>query len=504
MSPLRDHEPVTISEFNGLWRRGDKDNTPLDHFTDSNNIESIGSSSFGTRNGIGVHQTVAVPLGNVKRVYNYPTEDGNTLIVLVVNIVTGFGEIYHVVDRNTVFGPVLAIATMTDFAFLPYAGRGYISPFTSFVVGELNVEKGIENEFLYVYMGDGTLARKAAGVGPTGTLTIANGIPGNTDPGFHIFGVVFEYNTGYLSPPGELTTFTTIAAQSVSFGNVVSGGVNVAKRHIVATKVIPSYNGNPTGYTFYFIPDGTIENNTDNFKNNVSFFDADLLDDASHLLDNYTEIPAGVSFCLYHNRLCLFTTFNDISIGLVSAVGEPEAINQIDGLIIVPPDGNPITHGEELRDVLYVNKRARTASFVDNGDEPATWPMDIVDYALGCPVHGIATVLDSGSSSVDYLIICTYQGITLFNGRYIEPELSWKVEDLWRSLDRNEFRRIQIVNAPIQKKLYVILPDRRVLVGNYANGFDPKKIRWNPSSFKMGLNTVAIVNIDDIIFGADL
>jgi hypothetical protein len=130
--------------------------------------------------------------------------------------------------------------------------------------------------------------------------------------------------------------------------------------------------------------------------------------------------------------------------------------------------------------------------------------MVTVDKALGVPVHGIATVLDSGESSVDYLICTTYQGVTLFNGRFITPELSWKIEDYWTELDRNEFRKIQIVNAPVQKEIYIVLPTGGLLCGNYSNGMDPKKIRWWPWSYDVNINTVAIVEIDTVILGADL
>jgi len=506
MSPrYRDHEPIVIDEFNGLWDRGDVDNTPLDHFSDCENIRFKGSSSFGTRDGIGISQDVAVPLSNVKRIYNYPTNTGNTLIILIYNPITNVGTIHHVVSATSTFGPLLTITGMTDFAFIPYAGRAYISPFATFDVGGLNVEKGLQNQFLYVYAGDGTAARKAAGSPMTGTLTIANGAAGNTDPGFHLFAFVRETISGALSAPGEITGFTTAAAFSVSFSNVqATGSPIIAKRHLVATKVITGYNGNTTGYQFFFVPNATINNNTDTFLNNISFFDADLLDDASHLLDNFAEIPAGAVLTLYHNRLVLCTTFTDISVGLVSAEGEPEAISQINGLFVVPLDGNPITNAQELRDVLYVTKRSRTVSFTDNGDVPSSWPLIVVDNALGTSVHGIATVLDSGSSSVDYLMICTYQGISLFNGRYITPELSWKIEGFWKRQDRNDFRLIQIVNAPIQKEIYCILPDRRLLVGNYGNGMDQKKIRWAPWRYLMGVNSVAIHEIDEIILGADL
>jgi hypothetical protein len=502
---FRDHTPIVIDQFNGLWQRGDIDNTPLDHFADCENIRFVGENAFETRPGIDISQDVAVPLDNVKRIYNYPTQIGNTLIVLTYDVDNDEGNIYHVADSTTVYGPILTIEGMTDFAFVPYAGRGYISPFSTFVVGGLNVEKGLQNEFLYVYAGDGTAARKAAGTGMTGTMSIANGAAGHTDAGFHLFAFVSETVSGYLSPPSIITGFTTVGTNSVSFGSVpTSGDPNVTKRHLVATKVIEDYTGNTIGYQFYFVPNATINNNTDTFLNNISFFDADLLADASYLLDNYTEIPAGAVLSIYHNRLILAATFSDISLALLSTPGEPEAINQIDGLIVVPLDGNPITNAQELRDILYIFKRAKTVAYADNGDEPSSWSLITVDNALGTCVHGVATVLDSGSSSIDFLIICTYQGVSLFNGRYLQPELSWKIEDYWKALDRNEFRLIQIVNAPIQKEIYTVLPNRKLLVGNYGNGLDPKKIRWAPWSFGPGVNTVAIANIDDIILGADL
>ena len=749
MKSYKDHEPVVIDQFNGYWNRGDKENCPLDHFTHINNVKFIGENCFRSRYGVGISQNVAVPLSNVKRIYNYPTPSGNTKIVLTVDPATLIGTIYHVVSPTLVYGPILTIQGMEDFAFLPYAGRGYISPFATLraytsnpqspmlaslvagagieagihkyaftfvtAVGETStselttittvaqltapviapsimnsfvasgntlvnggtykwlftysrdgvsettigpestplvndnskiiglfrpvglpadvthigvyrntnggatfrrvqaalyeaaqvplspgvldvsapsdtdilafplapvangtqkqrvtlnniligptgttarkiyrtvaggsqlkllttlanntvvtfadtaadgtlganapatnsavitdsftVEKGLDNEFLYVYMGDGVVARKAAGSPLTGTLTIAHGITGHTDAGFHLFAFVAETTSGYLTAPGTITGFTTVATNSVSFGTVPSGSSSIAKRHLVATKKITGYTGNTTGYQFYFVPDAIIENNTDAFLNNISFFDQDLLDDASYLIDNYAEIPAGAVLSLYRDRLVLAATFDDISIGLVSASSEPEAISQIDGIIVVPPDGYAITNAQELRDILYVTKPSRTVSFNDNGDVPSSWKPVTIDDALGTSVHGIGTVSTAGSQSVDFLIIATYQGISLFNGRYIVPELSLKVESFWRNQNRDLFKNIQIMNESIGKELYIVLPTKALLVGNYANGFDPKKIRWSTWTFQMGINTIAITDIDELVLGSDI
>jgi hypothetical protein len=509
LPPYRDHQPVTIDNFGGLWDQNDPQTCPLDHFTECSNIDYQGNSVI-SRPGIDISQDVALPLSNVKRLYNYPTLTGNTIIALTYDELTGAGSIYHVANSTTTYGPLLTIVGMRDFAFVPFAGRAYISPigyYTLEAIGEgtLNIEKGLQNEVVYVYLGAGVAARAAAGTPLSGALTIANGAAGHTDPGFHLFGFVAETDTGALLAPGALTGFTTATLSSVSFGTVpTSGSPTITKRHLVATKVILGYNGNTEGYQYFFVPNATINNNTDTFLNNISFYDAELLEDASYLFDNYETIPAGATMCLYHQRLVVGATYDDPSLLAISAVGEPESISQVNGLIVVTEDGNPLTNVQELRDILYVFKRSWSTSYADNGDDPATWGEVLVDTGLGCPIHGIGTVLNSGGTSVDYLLIATYQGMFLFNGRYVTPELSWKIFGYWGRYDRNAFRTIQIVNSPIRKKIFMSDPNGNVLVADYLKGLDPKTARWTVWEWDVHMNSVCIAGIDEILFGADL
>ena len=490
-----------MEQFNGLWARGDIESTPLDHFSDCDNLQGRGPSAFGTRDGVGRHQEVASPLSNILRMYNYPTSDKNTLLVL-----TSGGNIYHVVDAATIHGPILTIATMTDFGFTPYAGRAYITPFKTELVAGLNRERGLQNEFVYVYKGDGTAARKTGGTNPTVAITPAIGaVGGHTDPGIHIFGYVYETDTGYLTAPAGLVSFTTEVDKFVDFTTIDnSPDAFVVKKHLVASKVIEDYDGDVKGYQLFFIPGATIPNNVTTTLANIAFFDQDLLLDASHLIDNFASIPAGVGLATYHNRLVSWAEYDNISVARVSYPGEPEAVNQIDGLLLFPPDGNPLTNGAELRDVLYLFKRNKTGAFVDNGDFPASWPFSFVDHAMGCGVHGIGTVLDSGSSNIDYLLVGTYKGITLFNGTYILPELSWKIQDLWiKQTFKTDFWRIQMVNDSLGSKLYVVLCNRKMMHAEYANGFDPKNIRWWPWSFDAKVNSICLININELLLGCD-
>lgn len=503
---MRDHKPYPVTQFNGLFERGDHENTPKDHFQGANNIRHQGKSVF-TRDGIIVSQSVAAvtPLTNIRRIYNYPMLTKSTLLVLSYNPATNVGTIAHVIDSTTQFNPILTITGMTDFAFVPFGGRAYISPFTGYDNAGETIEKGLQNEFLYVYPGDGTTARKAAGVSIGAGMTVALGAAGHTDAGNHIYGVVSETSSGYLSPPGSLTTFFNGSSNSVSFGTIpTSGDPNVTKRHIVASKAIVGFNGDLEGYDLFFIPGGTINDNVTTFLNNVSFYDADLLEDASHLFDNYTEIPAGAFLTLYHGRLVLGSTFDDMNLVLVSAEGEPEAINQITGILATQPNGFPVSNAAEFRDVLYVFRPNSTMSFTDNGDDPSTWVLVEVDGALGTRPHGIARFLNSTTQSVDFLVVATYQGISKFTGAYEIPELSWKIEQLWQSYDRDNFGFVELQINVIKKRLYVIVPERYILVGFFQNGMEAVKIQWEPWTLVQPANTIAVTKDNRDILGCDI
>lgn len=643
MPGLRNHEPLVIEEFNGWWDRGDDESAPSDHFIQADNVQYF-NSGFETRDALDKYQT-GTQLTDIVRVYNYVMQNGQSLLILNTS-----GEIYHVIGPSTVHGPILTIAAMEDFGFVAINGRAYITPFKSYVntLG-VNYELGLQNEFVYVYKGDGTAARKAAGpapsntsklpflaynakndgqvtqglhviavafnagilgievfpvvdapgdkqielhnipIGPVGTTsrtivmtrkipyeswvpdqtsytyytveTIADNttqnkkinktdaqltstyVPGvtaapapaallvqqvDTDPpgycdfGFHLVGVVYETDTGYLTAPGPEhfggQTYVD-TRKAIKISNIpISPNPYVTKRHLVSTKWIPEYNGDQLGYQFFFIPDGNIDDNTTTEKT-VSYYDSDLLDDASHLTDNFAEIPAGVNLNTYHSRMVVVGEYgtteslegiqapqvDNRSVARVSFPGEPEAISKIDGIIIAPLDGNPLTNVQEFRDVLYLFKKTRTIAYSDNNDEPATWSEEVIDQGVGSPVHGIATVLDSGGVNVDYLLVADWSGLMLFNGVYARPELSWKIEDYWMSVVRNDFRYIQVANDSLSKKIWLTLPTPNryhMLHADYGNGLDAKNIRWARWVFDAKISSICLIETTKLIIGA--
>lgn len=623
---MRDHEPVLIEEFNGLWARGDFDSCPLDHFPDCENIQFI-EGGYKTRDGL----DVLLPYRDVLRIYTYVQATGESLLVLDIH-----GDFYHSLSP-TPYTPILSIPAATDFSFVSIAGRAYITPHDG--------HTGLAGEFVYVYKGDGSLARKAGGAKPTNgnkksflgynngqsgiidagvhiygvsyvngtgesiigpevfatvvapgasqivlnnipispdvtvtsreiigtvafdpavydpnqinhfyflvatisdntttslvlnyrdldiganktpllTVPSAPGAPSppvsnallvkNTDIigfggdlGFHIFAVVYETDTGFLTNLGpEVFAATTVVngLKKINISNIpTSPDSFVVARWIVATKALEVYDGNQEGYQFFFVPNGRIPDNLTTTLDFL-FFDAELLADASHLFDNFTNIPAGVGINTYHGRLAVWGEKDNISTARLSAVGEPEAISEVDGIIIVPLDGNPLTNGQEFRDVFYLFKQTRTFAFTDNGDEPSTWPMIIIDQGIGSSVHGVGTVLDSGGVNIDYLIIVDFSGIMLFNGAYVRPELSWKIKDFWFKLDKKvDFYNIQIMNNSLDQVLFITLPTKKMIIGDYSNGLDPKNIRWAPWRFDVETTTITLKDINVLIIGA--
>jgi hypothetical protein len=538
MPGLRDHKPIVIEQFGGLWARGDAESAPSDHFIKAENIQYF-NSGFETRDPLDKYSLASI--GNVRRVYDYVMQNGQSLLVLVDG-----GKIYHIIPTSptlkisksvpiqhaitqTIHGPILTIPAMEDFGFVSYNGKAYITPFKSYTNAQgMTYELGLQNEFLYVYKGDGTPARKAGGIAPTGPELIANnGAPGKTDTGQHLIAVVFETDSGYLTALGpEIFALQTFLGDTkINISSIPIGGPNVVKRHLVSTKAIPEYNGDQKGYQFFFIPKGNIDNNTDTTKV-LEYYDSDLLSDASHLIDNFSEIPAGVNLNTYHSRLVIVGEFgtaetltglpagitDNRSLARVSVAGEPESFSKIDGLIIAPLDGNPLTNCQEFRDVLYLFKKTRTFGYSDNGDEPTTWREETIDQGVGAPVHGIATVLDSGGVNIDFLLVADLSGLMIFNGTFARPELSWKIEDYWQSLDQNSFRHIQIVNDSINKKVWLTLPlagsiwpnDERqiILHADYNDGLDARNIRWAKWKFNSLMTSVCLFETNKLIIGS--
>lgn len=501
---MRDHNPVILDEFNGLWARGDAEPCPVDCSTDFINLKFI-ESGFVTRDGLDIVLATAT---SVLRIYNYPDAPLDGFLELRSD-----NKIYHhtgaIGSFNTflVLGPITG---MTDFAFVSINGRAYLSPTVNDNLG------GLPGEFVYVYDGGQVnAARKAAGTAPTnaeGAMTAANSATaGNVEAGIHVFGVVYETNSGFLTQigPDTLPVVTADGTHKVDLAAIPifggGGGTLITKRHIVASKLIApaDYTGDTRSYQLFFVSGGTINDNTTTTLT-VNFYDSELIEDASHLLDLRSTIPAVGGLGTYHNRMLAWDFDGGINICLVSAPGEPEAFDTVSGFIEIPREGTGISHCQEYRDILYVNRFDRTIAFNDNGDIPTSWPSATIDQGLGCGKHGLSTVsISAGGVNIESVIMVNDQGIHLFSGTFATPELSYKIKDYWLALPRSDIRtgKVSAFTNPVDQLIYVNIPSlNTVLIGDFANGMSANKIRWSKWVFGAIPNTMLLFDKDNKLF----
>lgn len=490
---MRDHQGIVIDQFNGLWNRGEGYPVPNDHFFDCDNIQ-FPFCGFKTRDGIDPY----LPYGNVVKMYTFIQQhEGKAQESLL--ILNNKGQLFDTASP-TPFTPVLTLATMKDFGFVSFAGRAYINPHTNDIE-----EVGVPNESIYVYRGNGIPARKAGGAAPddqTNIVVVAGGT-GNVAPGMRIYSVAYETDTGFITAPGGKTAFDLEPnAASVDLSNIQTSPDSyiVARWILVSAAIKPAdYTGNVNGYELFFttrIPDNTTITLT------LSFFENELISSADYLNDLFQFIPAGVGLTTYHGRLVTYAESANQSLIRLSQPGQPEAIDQVNGLIIVPLDGHPVSNAQEYRDVLYLYKQTRTYATQDNQGPPSSWPIVTVDEGIGAAPNGIATVLDSGGVNIEYLLITDFSGIMLFDGKYTRPELSWKIRDLWFGLNRDAFRDIQFLNDTVSQLLYVILPGNQLLMGDYKVSLDPEKIKWTPWTLPVRSTTIALINFNELVIGS--
>lgn len=476
----RKSNPIVFDKFNGLWVRGPVDKTPRDHFSDCLNT-IYADAEVGTRDGtseyLGIDNIVYMALYKPNPVGGSFSGTNVPRIIALNNV----GELYDVLLSTSV--PIYTNADMTSFGFANFFGRCYISP--------SNGRTGLENEKLKVY--DGTTFRNAGGSTPTVPMVVSLGAtPGNCDPGTYILSYAFETSTGFITRPAVPFTYIDLfGATSIDVDTLPIGPSGTVARWIISTKAIireslasPPNVAEAEFLPLYFVT--RIGNNVDTTAN-LSFFDEQLIDEANYLFTQLEEIPAGVGLLDYKGRLVSYGEFDDPSLVRVSEPGEPEAFSETSGFLITDPaDNTGVRCCTEFRSTLHVYKQSRGYITEDNGEEASTWQVINFEKSIGTEPNGIADILDAKGSSSEGFILCSLGAIYFFNGVFLEPELSYKIRDLWKGrINEEVFYLIQAVNDPINKRLYILVPLdgaeelSHIIYGDYRNGLDATNIKWS-------------------------
>lgn len=469
--------PGLFTSFKGLWVRGAVEDCPPDHLIDSQN-------NCFTQHGITSRDktTTYNNRTNVVRTAIYkPTPPfGGTNIPRVIALDSA-GNLWDL-TLNTI---IHTDGTWLDFALVNFFGRCYISPH--------NGKTGLENQFVFCY--DGVNFVLAAGSPPTDAMLGAFIGGGHVSSnGTYIFTYALETRTGFITGPGpKLVLNIVIPNQQLNITNLPLGPAGTKARWIIATKIIPqqpfppfnfSYNGNQEGYPFYFaVRIG--DNTTTTYV--LDFFDENLINSADYLLTNLVAIPAGVGLIDYKGRMISYGEFSNPTLVRGSTPGEPESFSGTSGFIITDPSDNTgVRACVDYLNNLYIFKRQRGSVVQDNGGELSTWdPAVNFDKAIGTEKDGIAAILDAKGASAEGFIIASLGGVYLFNGAISEPELSYKIRDLWNTVNKSYFHKVKIVQDPENKRFYILVPLYQavnvnyILIADYSNGLNPLNIKWD-------------------------
>jgi hypothetical protein len=481
---MRGHDPVTIDTFKGLWLRDDAtldtNSCPIDHQLE---VQNLDFNNYGVeyRKLFG-QLSAAIPV-QIKRIFVYERPEDTYLIIVGVD---GTVRSYMVNYATTVLIFTPSFSSGCDYDFVVFNGRLYFTPADS------NGYVGSAFNVLQVYVGNTvsagivistTVSRDAGGTKPASAMTCANSATaGVVQAGSRFFGVCYETDTGFITPPKGSTVLVPDGTHSVDLSSIPTGGGTVVARWIVCTLAIatPIPNATLTDYQFFFLT-RIGDNSTTTLT--VNFYDSQLLNDASYLADILENPYSGSSICDYHGRLVITAFSKSLVTSTNAAVivnklcisnqNDPETFNQVSGLMTIDTSKvvkinadvaasyivAGLTDCQSFRDVLYVTKLNATYAITDNGQEPVFWQLTTIDQAMGAFLHGITTILDNGGNSIDYLLIANQSGIFIFNGYFNRPELTYKIYTYWKTymaqISSLASNKISMVNDAVSKKVYI-------------------------------------------------
>lgn len=325
---------------------------------------------------------------------------------------------------------------------------------------------------------------------------------GNIAAGTYMIDVLYNTDTGFLTPPSsspnlKIQVVVGSDNSSITLSNIPTGPSYVTSREIIVALV--DINGNVSDYFFVPTEDGGIINDNTTTTATISFFVTDLVENANYLFNVRPRIPAGQGINLYAARLVLWGFPQpDASTLRLSNRGDPETFDLTqESLIVVKDDGYICTNTAILNDLLYIWKNKGIYSTFDNDDIPVNWDTTVVDQSVGCGFRGLSTAsptLAKGSHS-GLIAFADDNGAYLFNGNVQQPEISWKVEDLW-NIDVSQvstiidivYKRIFFYNFPAGTTLAGLC-----LVASFSDGASADAIKWDTWTY---LNNIRLL-IDD-------
>lgn len=467
------------------------------------------NGEWKTRSGLSTAITLGYGAGNgkVRKFANFSDPAYNITLIL-----DEAGNFYTFSSRagDTATTARFTVAAATDFSAIKMFGKIYIA------VHDGNY--GLSGQNLKVFIPHTTTVasdvfRDAAGLAPSagGAIGAANGAASTLmNAGVYKIAVAYVTTSGFVTQPGPkvasvftATSYTSPGAVKISLTSIPTGPSGTSQRQILITRAgLEEYFFLPTAFG------GLINDNTTTTAT-LDFDDTtDLVDSADYLFDILETIPASLVLQDYNGKLVTGGEVAVPSILRVSRNGEPESFDSIDGIVqINKDDGFTIHNIINIRSVLYAWKNLGVYSTQDNGDVPSTWDVSPVDQAVNVGVHGIAEFFDVSGvrMSRDWTLVADISGIVFFDGTVKKPPITDKINNLWQTINYNQYHKIILAVDERLHKVYCAFPtgsstdNNNLIVGDYnlCAGKYPSsdQIKWSIWSLKPGGTVKSVTDI---------
>ena len=508
---LREFQKATVPRFGGLYRRGKTGQVPIDHAIDLENLDFNKTGECFTRWGTNLSLNLSHP---VKRMFLATTVPGNYYLLTY----DGATSIWIYDMQSGIDSVLYTDPKLTEFYAVNEWGRTYILPsgndFTHTMVMQV----------LYWNTTTSTITIRPALGHATNIVFSVNSVfltGGNIDAGVHGFAVSFITDTGFTTRPGPQDSTGKFTPVNATFDGTHKAGITgipIGPAGTVARQILVT-KADETEY--FYIADGYIPDNTTTSLN-LDWFDTDLAVSADSLFDLEEEIAGAATtssgIFKYRGRTLIWgnqgqgtLSYGNQSGGIdkvvVSEVAEPESFDHTVGFVQLPSesDGNYVAGIVNLRDVLYFTKTVGIFTTQDNFDNPNTWLVVPVDGGVGCTFYAMSTISMAQTALTinEFALFADTGGIYIFNGVIQQPPITWKIDDIWKRVNKAAMHNITLAVDPFKQVLYCLVPvDNNVvpsllLVGTATDGIDFQSIKWSIYNFPKCARCIGMANFQD-------
>ena len=383
-------------------------------------------------------------------------QDTATILGIVVNITEQqLGGTSAIYDANVI---LLGIASNSKDSVTPWNGTPTVATYgsSSDLWGNANVAGADVNASSFGVQ----LALQCTQSPGNGAEAAVQGVSitvywqtsaGNVAAGTYNINVVYETDTGFISPPStspNIAIVVTVASDgsSITLNNVPT---SPDVPYVISRQIIIALQDSLGDVgTYYFVPTndgGYIPDNTTT-TTTLSFFVTDLVASADNLFNLRARIPSGRNINVYSARLVLlgFLPPDECTLRL-SNTANPETFDQtLESIVVSKNDGYYCTNTTILNSAFYIFKNKGIQVTYDNGSDPVSWDVEPIDDAVGTTFTGLSSITPTTNGNTSGItLFADISGVYAFTGYVQRPAVTWKIQDLWDDL--NDINQVRIV-----------------------------------------------------------